>query len=225
MKTGRNSALMALAVCALIATQSLGEYSVGFATGDGYAASWTVTVNGGAAVLSFDNNMVYTCSPSPDPVLGDLVGLPDMLLSNIQTTNLGGIDILTADITPNGDPLTLTDTAAGLVMSASVDDGGLLTVGTNFIAYSNQDDDLDVTYHNAGYSSSVINGFAALDGLGYDLDLSFGGDVSASLYDLLDIMADGSVSGTMSGQIVAIPEPVTLSLLAVGGIVLIRKRT
>jgi hypothetical protein len=206
--------------------------SIAFSTGEKNNYSWTVTVAAGTATMSFANNDVDMSSPYPDPVLNDHISLPGMTLTNIQSIHMGpGFDLVTADLTPMN-PALLTiaaDVASGpallgdIVMAAQLKNSGMLAVGTNFIAYSDQSDDLDIVNHMAGYST-VIDQFTSLDNLGFNLDLSFSGDVSGSLYNLLHNLNNGSVTGTLSGQIVIVPEPMTLSLIGLGGMMLLRRK-
>jgi hypothetical protein len=206
--------------------------SIAFSTGETNNYSWTMNYISGTAVLSFANNDIDMSVPYSDPVLNDTIGLPSMTLSNIQTVHLGsGFDIVTANLNViNPAVLAIAaDVASGpaaagdIVMTAHVRNSGMLAVGTNFIAYSDMVDDLDVIQHVAGYST-VIDQFAALDQLGYSLDLSFSGDASGSLYNLLSGSKDGFVTGTLSGQIVIVPEPLTLVLLGLGGMVFLRPK-
>ncbi len=224
------SLYLSLVACIIFSQAALGE-SIQFSTGGDNDTSWTITVSGGAAVLSFTNNEIDTSNPSPDAVLDDLIDLPDMTLTNLQTTSIGGLDLITATLVPDNSPLTIkADVASGpaaadqTVMSADLVEGGYLTVGTNFIAYSNAQDDLNNVTHVAGYSD-VIDMFAAADAAGFDVDFSFSGDTAVALFDLLDVLADGSVSGTLSGQIVAVPEPGMIVLLGLGaGVFLLRRK-
>ena len=225
-------------VCALMVAPAWAGM-LNFSTGGINNTSWTITVSSGSASLSFENNEVDDCVPSPDAVLNDYVGLPTMALSGITPGSfdpdgagpMPSINVITALLTPNNDPLTITANAASggvsadtVVMRASVEPGGSLTVGTNFIAYSDPSDDLDIINYVNGYSA-VIDSFDDGDAQGYDLDLSFSGDAASSVFDLLDTMQDGAaVSGSLSGQIV-IPEPLTMFLLASGGAILLRRRT
>ena len=206
--------------------------TLGFSTGASSNFSWTVTTTGGAGVMSFENNEVDTSAPTPDAVLSDSINLPSMNITNFQTINIApGVDIIRATLVPITPELTLiADIDAGgalagdNVMTANLGSGGFLTVGTNFIAYSNQQDDLNIQSHVTGYSA-VIDAFVAAENQGFDLDLSFGGDSSSSLYSLLETLNDGSLSGTLSGQIVAVlPEPATMMLLGLGVVGLIHRR-
>jgi len=223
---------LCLAIVCVIGASSFGS-SIGFSTGGENNYSWTVNLTGGTAVMSFYNNNVDASDPTPDTVLNDRIQLPAMTLSNIQKIPVTPtISIITANLTPADTGISLSaDAAAGsvaagdVVLSATLGTSSLLTVGTNFIAYSDPQDDIDIISYTAGYSA-VLDAFAAADVAGYNVDLSFSGDTSAALnlYTLLDTMANGSVSGTLSGQIVAVPEPFTIGLLGMGGIALLRRR-
>lgn len=227
---------ISIVISSLLALPAFGA-TIAFSTGGANDISWTITVTGGSAVLSFDNIEVDTSVPSPDPVLNDFITLPDMAMSDIIATVVDpdgagpfpAIDIITATLTPvNVDMSIIADvgdsTVPGgtTVLSATVKPDSTLAVGTSFIAYSGAADDLDLTGQELGYSD-VIDEIAAAENAGYAIDLSFGGS-SEGLFDLLSTLEDGSVSGTLSGQIVAIPEPLTLSLLGLGGIVFLRRR-
>ncbi|MEA1949788.1 MAG: hypothetical protein U9N87_00265 [Planctomycetota bacterium] len=207
--------------------------NIHFSTGGYNNISWTITMSGGEAVLSFTNNEIDTTEPSPDAAINDLIELPDMTLTNLLVTNIGGLDMVSATLIPidpsltiNADVASGTASAGQVVMSANLMEGTFLSVGANFMAYSNVQDDLNSISHVAGYSD-VIDVFAAANLAGYDVDLSFSGDASGSLSDLLGGTADGSVSGSLSGQITAaIPEPSTAVLclgFLVSGVCLFRR--
>ena len=201
-----------------------------FSTGGANTISWTITKTSGVAVLSFENNEIDASDPTPDTVLNDLIDLPDMTLTNQVVTNIGGVDFVTVDLVPIDPTLQIrADVAVGsvaaddIVMSADLIADGLLTVGANYIAYSSVQDDLNNVTHVAGYSN-VIDVIAAADVGGYDVDLSFSGDSAAALSDLLAGTADGSVSGTLSGQINAVPEPGMIAMLSLVAVVFLLRR-
>ena len=164
------SVYLSFVVCIMFGQAALGE-SMHFSTGGDNNTSWTITVSSQVAVLSFMNNEIDTADPSPDAVLDDLIDLPNMTLTNLQTTNISGLDLITATLVPENSPLTIrADVASGpaaadqVVMSADLVESGYLTVGTNFIAYSNAQDDLNNVSHLAGYSA-VIDKCAAAEGM------------------------------------------------------------
>lgn len=101
-------------------------------------------------------------------------------------------------------------------MRANVGSGGMLSIGANYVAYSQVQGDLNVTFHNPNYGQ-VIPQLVADEQRGLMLDLSFSGDATGSvnLHDLI-LTRSGKASGTLSGQITAIPEPGTILLLGLG---------
>ena len=227
----KHSVYLSLVVCVSIIFfgQAAFVASIGYSTLGNDSTSWTITKTGGVSILSFFDNEVDTSNPTPDTVLHDLVDLPDMTLTNVITLAPG---LLQATLVPAGPLQIRADVAAGsvaantVVMSADLVDGGYLTVGTTYMAYSNQQDDLNNVTHVAGYSN-VIDIFAAGDAAGYDVDLSFTGDAVAggSVYDLVVAGAlDGSVSGTLSGQINAVPEPGMIAMLSLVAVAFLLRR-
>jgi hypothetical protein len=232
MKTKRVAGILAFFGMWCCLAMPIFGASIAFSTGETNRYSWILNIAGGIATMSFTNNDVDISNPNPDSVLNDHINIPDMTLTNITSVHVApGIDLVTAVLTPNSPALlTITaDTASGpatpgdIVMSAATKMGGMLTVGTNFVAYSDQTDDLDVLQYVKGYST-VIDQFAALDNQGLNMDLSFSGDTSGSLYNILRDLKDGSVTGALSGQIVIVPEPLTLGLIGLGGLMLLRRK-
>lgn len=230
----KSSLLMkVMLVGALLAAPAMAA-SIGFSTGGG-SDSWTLTRTGSDIILSFDNLEIDNCDSVGDAVLGDSVELPSMALINWQidqlTVNGFTIDVITAILEPvQNSQLVITSNAPSQqgpqgisVFSASIENNAILTVGSSFMGYSNPQDDLNNVAHTPGYSD-ILDTFYLANNNGFDVDLSFGGDASSSIVSFLQGSGDGSISGVMSGQIVAVPEPTTIALLAIGGIAFLRKR-
>ena len=154
-------------------------------------------------------------NPTDAKLRGDFVRLPTMTVTGI--TDRGSF--LTATLNPSQSMTINSDTDKTAVLTASLKSGGMMAVGTNTVAYSQQDNDLIITSLDKSYGV-VIPGLSTDQAKGLLLDLSFSGDAirGGNLFNTLR-SDSGTVRGTLSGQISAIgviPEPPTLLLLGLG---------
>ncbi len=194
-----------LFICVLAAFWShaaLAGPSLYFGTVPG-ATSWTITGEDGTYVMSFDNICVTSTVPAGDNVFGDLIGLPDMTLSDI---GMSGGSIVVGTLTPDSQ-LTITDNKSpDVVMTADLG-ADLMKIETGlFSAFYIEESDLTNIDGTDGYSG-VIDSFieaGALDGL--YVNLLFNGNTVNPLFDYLEAVANGenddfTLSGTLSGYI------------------------
>jgi hypothetical protein len=183
--------------------------------------SWTVANVGGGYQMSFDNIEVDYTSPLDLALIGDEVVLPTMTITNMSfsLTNIGGVFLKTvnATLTPIDNKLYIKDDVTGnTVMQADLGSGGMLSISATYLAYTNPNNDLtnlstlDPTY------SVVINDLIAAEDMGLAIDISFSGVSTKELYDLLKGVSNDPVSGTLSGQISAIPAPGAILLAGIG---------
>jgi len=188
--------------------------SLDFSTKLGSDSAWELRWTGTNWRLSFtrDATVVDSSNPADAALDNDFVVLPTMDLSNI--VDFGAH--LTATLTPRSSLEINSNPGNSAVLRAAVGSGGMLSIGANYVAYSKVQDDLNVTFHNPNYGQ-VIPQLVADEQRGLNLDMSFSGDATGSvnLHDLI-LTKSGKASGTLSGQITAIPEPGTILLLGLG---------
>ena len=158
--------------------------SLDFSTKLGSTAAWELRWTGTNWRLSFVRGATVVDSSNPaDATLDDdFVMLPTMDLSNVQDFGTH----LTATLTPRGSLEINSNPSNSAVMMASVGSGGMLSIGANYVAYSNVQDDLNITFHNPNYGQ-VIPQLVADENRGLMLDMSFSGDATGSvnLHDLI----------------------------------------
>ncbi len=206
--------LLIMGMVLLLTTPLPALTSLDFTTKLGSPAAWDLRWTGTNWRLSFIRNgtVVDSSNPSDSVLEDDFVVLPTMDLSNIKDFGT----YLTATLTPRGSLEITSNTGSATVMRASVGTGGMLSIGTNYVAYSDVRDDLNITFSDKNHGT-VISQLVADEQRGLDLDMSFSGDATGSvnLHDLI-LTKSGKATGTLSGQITAIPEPGTILLLGLG---------
>lgn len=207
----------------LTASAATATPSLHFSTAPGTAPSWLLANNAGVWTLSFTPTGIEVDDNPGDAVYLDRVGLPTMKLTNIVVTP----GYILARLRPLG-PLTITDDTGGMgtVMSSALANGGSLTVGTTYLAYSKPNDDMDITSLTGGYSQ-VLDDLQTAELAGYPIDFSFTGSSHTNLYALLSAnIAGSSATGTIEGNIYSIPAPgaVVLGSLGAGLVGWLRRR-
>ena len=157
-----------------------------------------------------------------DILLGKEVYVPDLNISNLQNV-FGSIY---QGIVNTSTAIEIKD-GATLVLSGNLAQGAVVTVGTTASFYDTIDfTDIQITYLNPAYNSSAfIGSLQDADTLDFSLTLQRAGSTTTIAQMILSNQstASGNDSSRSFSGSMAIPEPATLALLALGGL-LIRKR-
>lgn len=191
-----------------------------FSTVPGTEFAWQLSRSGGNWLLSFPVNtsQIDFSNPADAVLLGDYLNLPTMTLSDLQDHGA----FFTAALLPAGSLSIVSNPGGQTVLTASMKQGSALFIGTNYVAFSNIADDLDVTNHTAGYSL-VIDDIAASDARGLAVDISFSGDVAGGVDLVSALRCAGPLSqfngSSLSGQITVIPVPGAMLLAGIGAAV------
>jgi len=210
-------------ILAVNGTNGLESVAFDFSTRLGADFAWDLRWTGTEWVLSFPDDAVVVdhSDPGDTDLESDFVMLPNLRLTNIQQQG----DLLTATLTPTQSFKIEAVPGGETVLEGLLKTGAMLAIGTTHVAYSEPADDIDVTSASKSYGT-VIPALAAADAAGFRVDLSFTGDTigGVNLHDLI-LSERGSVQGTLSGQVNAIPEPATFAILGFGTLVLARLRS
>lgn len=208
--------LISAAVLALALPLSANP-SAHFSTIPGTEFAWQLSRSGGNWLLSFpiDSSQIDFSSPADAALFADNVNLPPMTITELQDHGT----YFTATLVPTGPFAIVSDTSGDTVLTASVAPRSAVFTGTNFAAFSNIADDLDVIDHVPAYSV-VIDGIVAGEAGGLPIDMSFSGDAAGGL-DLVETLrsTDGLnllTGTTLSGQFFVIPVPGALLLAGIG---------
>jgi len=120
-------------------------------------------------------------------------------------------------LTPSGNLTIRSDSDNLTKYTASIGSGTMVQIHHTYVAFPKGKDDVDTVSHTAAYST-VIDGFANSDVIGYPLDLSFTGSSTSNIYTF--VTGTGTVgsciNGTAEGQINVIPAPGAILLGGIG---------
>jgi len=212
--------LLAALASPMLADTVTPQQVLSFSPADGSAGEWHYN---GAGILSFDQDIVIDSAlgSNYDALVGAHVYLPTFQVSGIPgqpyaLTPLGSSDIV----------IKSADSSV-VYMTGALALGDLGTIGTVAGGYTEFQADITnvvITHEGVALGSAAL---ALLDNLKLtwlDFDLAFTGGSGSGYYSFADMLDRGGIgSGGFSGSM-SIPEPATIALLGLSGLVLIRKR-
>lgn len=149
-----------------------------------------------------------------DALIGAYVFLPEFYVSNLMQVYPG---VYSGQIAPTS-LFVIQDSLGNDVFKGTMAVGGIFTIGTTALMYSSVDFDLTITELDNVPGSGFLSQLQVGDVLDFDMTLQ-GKDMATMILN----NRDNLVGNTFSGSMTLIPEPATLAILAIGGL-LLRKR-
>ena len=148
-----------------------------------------------------------------DALYDEFVYLPDLTLSGYTPGSIAGTG---SGFISAGGIVEIKDGSGTSLLKGTLEDGNYYAVFATSQFYPEVSMDILVTYVNHAWGSAYLNGVSVGDY--YDLNLSL---QASSNFDTM-ITGVGTGQNGFSGSM-TIPEPATLALLALGGLLIRRK--
>ena len=209
----RTSAIILSAVVFLAVIQfANASADIGFSTDEG--GLWRYE----GSVFSFHQpvSVDLVQGGTSDALVGAFVELPELEVKSF-TQILPGI--YQGTIAPASSQIVIRDGGGQALLTGELGTGGLFTVGSTASMYPEIQADITITGLAADAESVLIQSYNLGDLLDFDLTLQSAGTNLGAV-----IASGGSYQGdTFSGSMTLIPEPATLVILGLGGLML-RKR-
>lgn len=153
-----------------------------------------------------------------DSLVDGFLFIPTLYISNL-TEVLAGTGIYQGNIIPVTSEISIKDGTGADILTGTLAPGGIVTVGTTASLYPIFAIDITVTGVPNAIGSDFVDGLAVGDVLDFDLTLQ-GSNIASMILSNQDNAAGSTLSGSMT---YIVPEPATLMLLGLGGL-LLRKR-
>lgn len=176
-----------------------------FSPGGATPGSW---IYDGDVTLSFTQivDIDIVQGGTTDALFDERVFIPDLIFSSGYT-----------DVTPSGS-LEIKDDSDNVLLSGTLASGDFASLFTTAVLYTQFTTDFTVTSISNTISSDFLDTLSI--GSKFDFNLTMQGNEN-----FVDILGDGDEHGNgFSGSITLIPEPATVCLLGLGGLLLRRKR-
>jgi hypothetical protein len=196
--------LMVLLIGLCFTAYAFGAVDIQFSPGGGTPGNW---IYDGDVTLSFTQivDIDVVLGGTTDTLFNERVFVPDLILSSGYTV-----------VTPSG-PLEIKDSGGNVLLSGTLANGDFASLFTTAVLYTQYTTDFTVT----SISNTIVSDFLDTLSIGskFDFNLTIQGNENFA-----DILGDGNEhSNGFSGSMTVIPEPATMCLFALGGL-LLRKR-
>ena len=211
-----------LAVVFAVGAASFATPDISYSTNSGNW-SYTASATSGEGSFSFIQpvDIENVQGLTTDQLVGTFLYIPDLAVSNL--TEIPGTGIYTGTISPVSSQIAIKTAGGADVLVGNLTASGIVTVGTTATLYSFFDIDITLTALPNAIGSAFIDTLDVGDLM--DFDLSLNGSQSTNMDVMIRKNIDNPSGSTFSGSMSVIPEPATLALLALGGLLVRRKES
>ena len=176
-----------------------------FSPGGSTPGNW---VYDGASTISFTQVVDIDAveGATTDALFDQWVYIPDLILSSGYTV-----------VTPSG-PIEIKDSSGNLLLSGTLAGGDFVSFFTIAATHTEYTNDIVVTYIDNSIGSDFLDTLSVGTQLDFNITMQFNQNFSS-------ILGDGQQhSNGFSGSMDVIPEPATIALLGLGGLLLRKRR-
>ena len=211
--------LLGLLVIMSITTAAYAVPDISYSSDTGGHWSYAASATSGEGAFSFvqpvgvDDVQGFTT----DALVDAFVYIPNLGVSNL--TQIGSTGIYQGDVIPAGTTIAIKDGGGSDILTGTLGTGGIVTIGTTASMYSTFQVDITITGLPNAINSAFISTLAIGNELDFDLTLN-GSEMASMILN----NQDNEEGSTLSGSMTVIPEPTTLALLALGGLLLKRRK-
>jgi hypothetical protein len=215
-----------LALAVLAAVQSASAVSnVGFSNASGGYWSYTAGQVSGEGVFSFVGPITVdnVLGGTTDALVGNLVSIPDLYVSGLVEI-FPGSGIYQGNLAPVTSAAFVLETANGaadILVGNLFPGGAVITVGSTASLYPNPVVEIAIVNLPNSVGSGYIASLTTAYEFYFDLTLQ---DSSLDIADMILKNKTVVQGSTLSGSLTAIPEPATLAILALGSVLLRRRK-